>query len=137
VSKKEIRRAARDAYPALRAGAPSKRGSTGGAYGKRQITVGGSRKKRSKATAARGAAGRPAARTPSWKRAITMGLIMAFLYFVLIQWILPRFWVSFKASFSQNIFVAVLAAVMFPLILYWSDRMRYRRQQNKNGASKK
>jgi hypothetical protein len=137
VSKKEIRRAARDAYPALKAGAASKRRGTGGAYSKRQIAVGGNRKKSSQGTAARGAARSVAARPPSWKRAITMGVIMAGLYFVLIQWVLPHYFTSFKSGAAQNIYVAVVAAVVFPLVLYWSDRLRYRRYLSKHGGSNK
>jgi hypothetical protein len=122
VSKKEIRRAARDAYPKAK-GASAARKGTGGAYSKRSVASG-----------PRTAAGRSVARPPSIKRSALIGVIWAALYFVIIQWL----WKS-NAGLVANIVSSVIGAFVFTGVFYavdWFKYRRYRRQHDNKDSSK-
>ena len=122
MSKKEIRRAARDAYPKAKR-VPAARKGTGGAYSKRTIAPG-----------SRSATGRSGARPPSVKRSAIIGLIWAALYFAIIQWL----WKS-NASLEANIVFSVLGAILFTGVFYavdWFKYRRYRRQHDNKDPSK-
>ena len=120
MSKKEIRRAARDAYPKAKTSAARKSGS-GGAYGKRSYSAGSG-----------GGASRTGARPPSLKRSAVVGVIWAVLYFAVIQWV----WKS-NGTLLTNLIFAVAGAFVFTGIFYWMDRIKYRRYLRKNqGPSK-
>ncbi len=120
MSKKEIRRAARDAFPKAKAG-QARRGS-GGAYSKRKRTV-----------SARPASGNNAPKPPSLKRAFLLGLLAAALYFVLIQWVIHLG----GSTVYGNILFAVFGLVLFTGANYLSERFRYRRYLNKHKGSDK
>lgn len=122
MSKKEIRRAARDAYPKAKR-APAARKGTGGAYSKRTIAPG-----------SRSATGRSGARPPSVKRSAIIGVVWAALYFAIIQWL----WKS-NASLVANIVFSVLGALLFTGVFYgvdWFKYRRYRRQHDNKDPSK-
>ncbi len=120
MSKKEIRRAARDAFP--KAKTPAARRGTGGAYSKRTRTV-----------APRSVGGSNAPKAPSIRRSLIMGLFAAVFYFVIIQWVF-RF---ADTSIYSNILVAVLGLFLFAGVNYLSERIRYRRYMSKHGGSSK
>ena len=119
MSKKQMRRAARDAFPkAKRAPAAKGRGSSG-AYTRR--TQGGG---------TRGTASGPTVRPPSIKRSLVFGVIVAFLYFALIQW-------GWKGASTQvNITLAVLSVFVFTGVNYWVERFKYKRYQRKQNEGK-
>jgi hypothetical protein len=122
VSKKEIRRAARDAYPKAK-GASAARKGTGGAHSKRTVTSG-----------SRNTAGRSTPRPPSVKRSAIIGVIWAALYFAIIQWL----WKS-NASLVANIVFSVIGALLFTGVFYgvdWLKYRRYRRQHDSKDSSK-
>lgn len=117
MSKKEIRRAARDAFPKAK-GAQAKRG-TGGAYSKRKRTV-------STGPAARSNAPKP----PSIVRSLIFGVIAAVFYFVLIQWIMRLN----DTSVYTNLLISVIGLVLFAGINYLTESFRYRRYLKKKGS---
>ncbi len=121
MSKKEIRRAARDAFPKAKNASAARRRGSGGAYGKRTYSAGSS-----------GGASRTAVRPPSLKRSAIVGTIWAVLYFAVIQWV----WKS-GGSLWANLIFAVAGVFVFTGIFYWLDRIKYRRYVRKNqGPSK-
>lgn len=126
MSKKEIRRAARDAYPKARGASTAKGRSTGGAYGKRKHTV-----------ASRPAPGRAVPRPPSIKRSLIFGAVAAVLYFVFIQWGLPRIFNVKTTGIYSNLLVSVVGLLLFAGVNYISERFRYRRYISKHQGSSK
>jgi hypothetical protein len=131
VSKKEIRRAARDAFPkaknASRAGS-----SRGGVYSKRTYKA----KPRSGASgAARGAgsAGRAVPKPPSVKRSLIMGVVAAVFYFVLIQWVIHLG----TSTYQSNLVIAGVGLLLFAGVNYLTESIRYRRYLNKRKDSDK
>jgi hypothetical protein len=116
VSKKEIRRAARDAFPKAKGTSAARGRGTGGAYGRRSLTVG-----------PRSTAGRNVPRPPSVKRSAIIGVIWAVLYFAIIQWL----WKS-SAGLGANAVFSVIGAILFTGVFYWVDRFKYRRYQRQH-----
>lgn len=112
MSKKQTRRAARQAFPQLKNPTPAR---------SRFDT---------RATRPRGSRGRSVAnqglRPPTWKRAAIQGFIVGALYFVLIQWA----WKS-GASTAANLVISVIAFVVFTGVSYWVDRFKYQRKLRK------
>jgi hypothetical protein len=123
VSKKETRRAARQAFPKAKNAAATKKKTSGGAYTRRTVSSGS----RGASGGARGAAGRGTPRPPSLKRSLIYGVIWAFLYFVVIQWL----WKSAGTTTTINIFFSVMGALLFTGVFYLVDRFKYRRYQRK------
>lgn len=127
MSKKEIRRAARDAFPkaknASRAGS-----SRGGVYGKRTYKA----KPRAAASGA-GSTGRAAPKPPSVGRSLTMGAVAAVFYFVLIQWVIHLG----NSTILSNLLVAALGLVLFASVNYLTESIRYRRYVRKRKDSGK
>jgi hypothetical protein len=122
VSKKEIRRAARDAYPKAKNAPAAKKRGTGGAYGKRTYSA-GPRPARNRAIPGR----------PSFVRALTMGVMAGVLYFVIIQWV-----IHFKSSTTKsNILIGVFGTLLFTAANYVSGLFRYRRYMSKHKDSSK
>jgi hypothetical protein len=120
MSKKETRRAARDAFPKAKTPPPTK-----GAYGSRSRTSSGSRSRT--ATTARSGV-----KPPSWKRAVTLGVVMGVIYFLLIQY----GWKS-GAGTLGNVIVAVIGFVIFAGVVYGVDRFKYQRYLRKQKPSSK
>lgn len=127
MSKKATRRAARDSFPKAPP-PPPKRGTkyaarpTGGKYSSK------SQKQRAKAS------GRsPGLRKPSWKRAVIWGLILAFLYFVMMHWI----WAPKNAAGERtatiwgSLLISAIGFVLFALIVFFTDRFTYQRKLRK------
>ena len=114
MSKKETRRAARDAFPKAKTPPPTK-----GAYGSRSRPSGGNRSRT--ATAAR-----TGVRPPSIRKAVISGVAMAVIYFLLIQY----GWKS-GAGTLGNFIVAVIGFVIFAGVVYGIDRFKYQRYLRK------
>jgi hypothetical protein len=129
VSKKEIRRAAREAFPKAKNAAAAGKRSSRGAYTKRTVS-GGSR---STAGGSRTASGRYVPKPPSIKRALVYGIIAALFYFVVIQWL----WKSAGANTQANILFSAVGALMFTGVFYLTDRWKYRRYVRKQKDSSK
>jgi hypothetical protein len=122
VSKKEIRRAARGAFPKAKNASAAKRRSTGGAPGNRQRTVGSGSTAR-----------RPAPGPPSLVRSLILGVIAGFLYFALIQWA-----IHFDGSTTAtNILVGVFGTVLFTAANYFAAMFKYRRYMKSHKDSSK
>ena len=117
MSKKEIRRAARDAFPKAKGGQAKR--SSGGAYSKRKRTV-------SATPASRSNAPKP----PSIRRSIIFGLVAAVFYFVLIQWIMR----INDTSVYTNLIISVVGLILFSGINYLTEGFRYRRYLKKKGS---
>jgi uncharacterized protein (DUF2062 family) len=124
VSKKEIRRAARDAFPKARGASSAKRGR-GGAYSKRTYQA--------KPRAAANSGARNVPKPPSIKRSLIMGAFAAVFYFVLIQWIIR----IGDTSLRSNLVVAGVGLVLFAAVNYLSEGFRYRRYLRKKEGSGK
>jgi hypothetical protein len=125
MSKKETRRAARQAYPKAKSGAAAK-GS------------GGKGKGGGKSAVAKDASGRPL-RPPTLKRAAIQGAILAVLYFVVIEFL----WVQKDASGARtsntltSVIIALAGFVIYTGIAYAVDKYTYQRKLRKSkGAAK-
>jgi hypothetical protein len=126
VSKKEIRRAARDAFPKARGASTARARGTRGTVNRRQQTAAG-----------RPAPGRAVPRPPSIKRSLIFGAVAAVLYFVFIQWGLPRLFNVKSTGIYSNLLVSVLGLLLFAGVNYMSERFKYRRYIGKSkGPSK-
>jgi amino acid transporter len=119
VSKKELRRAARDAYPKAKRASTARSRGTGGAYGKRSVSVG-----------PRSAGGGNVPKPPSFKRSAIIGIIWAVLYFAIIQWL----WKS-NAGLAANVIFAVIGALIFTGVFYAVDWFKFRRYQRQHDKS--
>lgn len=118
MSKKETRRAARQAFPQLKNPPPVR-----SRFDTRPARPRGGK---GRSTAGQGL------RPPSWRRAVIQGVIVAALYFVLIQWA----WKS-GASTAANLIVSLIAFIVFTGVAYWVDRFKYQRKLRKlKGPSK-
>lgn len=116
MSKKEIRRAAREAYPKAKNASAGRRRGNSGASSKRTNTA-----------ATRSAGGKAAPKPPSVKRSFIIAAFMAAFYFVLIQWVF-----HFAATNTySNAIVAFVGLFIFAGVNYLMDRVRYRRYVNK------
>jgi hypothetical protein len=111
MSKKETRRAAREAFPKAKVPAPASR-PAGGKYSSK-----GAKQKAKSKTA-------QAIKAPTWRRAIIMGLIFGIMYFCLIH-----FW---QKGGGLNVWGSLLFAfggfVVFSVIIYFSDKFVYKRK---------
>jgi uncharacterized protein (DUF2062 family) len=123
VSKKEIRRAARDAFPKAKSASRARSGR-GGAYGKRTYQA----KPRAAASS-----GRNVPKPPSVGRSLIMGAVAAVFYFVLIQWVIHLG----NSTFLSNLLVAALGLVLFAGVNYLTESIRYRRYVRKRKDSDK
>ncbi len=132
MSKKEIRRAARDAFPKAK-GASSAKGRSG-AYSKRTYQA----KPRGAASGGRTTTGgRAVPRPPSIKRSVIFGAVAAVLYFAFIQWLLPRMIKMQESSIVSNLVVSGAGLLLFAAVNYMTDRFRYRRYLRKKDGSGK
>jgi hypothetical protein len=126
MSKKETRRAARQAYPKAKGGAPAKGG-------------GGKSKAGAKSNVIKDASGRPL-RPPTLKRAVIQGAILATLYFVVIEFI----WVqkdpatgARASNTTTSLIIALAGFVIYTGVAYAVDKMVYQRKLRKiKGAAK-
>ena len=119
MSKKEIRRAARQAFPKAKSGSAQR-----GKAGARGRATSGSR--------GRSAASSQTLRPPTIKRAVITGAILAILYFVLIQW----GWKS-GASTSTNLLISLILFFVYSGVAYGVERFKYQRKLRKlKGSSK-
>ena len=114
MSKKETRRAIREAFPKAKSPPPKR-----DRYGGRQ---------RSNSTRARSAMARPQARPASIKRAAIWGIVMAVLYFAMIQFA----WKS-GVNMLGNLIISVAAFIIFSLVIYAVDHFKYQRYLRKKG----
>jgi len=113
MSKKQTRRAAREAFPKAKTPPPKR-----GAYGQRPQ---------------RRAGRAPGAPKPaSIRRAAITGIIMAFLYFVVIQWL----WKNETMTTLGNVVVAFIGFLIFTGVVYGMDHFKYRRYLRKKGLTK-
>ena len=123
MSKKQMRRAARDAFPKAKRASSAKGRGSGGAYSRRTSSG-----------ATRSTASRPTVRPPSIKRSLIFGVIVAFLYFALLQWGLKG------ASTWTNVFFSLVGVFLFTGVNYWVERFKYQRHlrtQNERKDSSK
>jgi hypothetical protein len=120
MSKKETRRAARQAFPKAKTGTGARTGT------------GGVRAKGSGGSKNRGPA-RGTPRPPSLRRAVIQGIILALLYFLFIQFV-P--WGT-KAPTSTNLIVAVLGFLVFAAAAFAADKFKYQRYLRKRKGSSK
>ena len=116
MSKKETRRAARQAFPKSPSSTKSSRAgvrSTGGA--------------KSKSTA------KPALRPPTLKRAAIQGAVLAVLYLILIRFI----WKQENTSTITYVILPLAGFLLYTGIAYAVDRFTYQRRLRKlKGSSK-
>ena len=119
MSKKQMRRAARDAFPKAKRASTAKGKGSSGAYSRRTSSGG-----------AKSAGSRPGARPPSIKRSLIFGVIVAFLYFALLQWGLK------DASTWWNVFFALVGVFLFTGVNYWVERFKYQRYLRKQNEGK-
>jgi VIT1/CCC1 family predicted Fe2+/Mn2+ transporter len=123
MSKKETRRAARQAFPG---GAPQVR---------RRDNIRGTKPQAvSKKSSSKSRGGtRQTLRPPSLKRAVIQGVILAVLYFVLIRFI----WKDPGATTATYVIVPLVGFFMFTGVAYAVDRFTYQRRLRKlKGSSK-
>ena len=117
MSKKATRRAARDAFPKAK-NPPPKRD----AYSTRTRPKSANRGR---------ASVRPQARPASLKRAAIWGVVMAILYFAMVEWA----WKS-GASTLGNIIISIGTFVVFSAVIYATDHFKYQRYLRKKGQVK-
>jgi hypothetical protein len=118
MSKKQTRRAARQAFPQLKNPAPARS----------RFDARPTRPRSSKGRSVANQGLKP----PTWKRAAIQGAIVGALYFVLIQWAWPS-----NARTAANVVISVIAFVVFTGVAYWVDRFKYQRKLRKlKGPSK-
>jgi len=122
MSKKETRRAARQAFPG---GPPQER---------RRDNIRGTKPQPvSKKRQGRGGGARQNLRQPSLKRAVIQGAILAVLYFILIRFI----WKDPGANWTTYIVVPLVGFVIFTGVAYGVDKFTYQRRLRKlKGSSK-
>jgi Flp pilus assembly protein TadB len=115
MSKKQTRRAAREAFPKAKAPATAPK-PTGGKYS--------SKTAREKAKSQ----GTRALKPPSWRRAAIQGAILAVLYFVVIQFIWKG---SNPPTLWGSLLIAVVGFIAYTCIAYVIDRFNYNRKLRK------
>ena len=117
MSKKETRRAARQAFPG---GPPTVR--------RRDQVRGSAPQQRSKKKP-----GAPALRPPSLKRAVIQGAILAALYFILIRFL----WKQQGTTLVTYVLFPLIAFIAYTAIAYGIDKFTYQRRLRKlKGQSK-
>lgn len=126
MSKKATRRAARQAFPK----APAPGTKTAGTKSTGSRSLAGAK------TKGRGA---PALKPPSWKRAAIQGGILAFLYFLVVQfWLAPKDAAGHRtANIWGSLLVAVIGFVAYTCVAYLVDRYNYNRKLRKLKGSAK
>ena len=128
MSKKEIRRAARDAFPKAKGASSAKRGRSG-AYSKRTYQA--------KPRGATTSGARNVAKPPSVKRSIISGFVVAVLFFLVMHWGLPAVFNTTKAPILTDLVFAVVGMFLFAGANYLSEGVRYRRYLRKKEGSGK
>jgi hypothetical protein len=119
MSKKETRRAVRQAFPKAKH-PPAAR------------TAGGNRYKSSTANRGRVPA-RQALRPPSWKRALIQGAVVAVLYLIVIRFV----WRQEGSGWGTYIIFPVAGFFIYTGIAYSIDKYTYQRRLRRlNGSSK-
>lgn len=122
MSKKETRRAARQAFPKAKGTTPVKSRSSGGAYTRRTSSNRGR-------SAPVGRVPRP----PTIKRSAIHGIIWAAIYFIFITWI----WKSAGSTLQVNAILSAMGFLLFTVVFYFVDWFKYRRYvQKQKGPSK-
>ncbi len=122
MSKKETRRAARQAFP--RASDVTKKRTGLSAKGSRTVPLNAHGRKGQ-------APGRPVLRPPTLKRAAIQGAILAVLYLLVIRLLEP------ETSWVSTIVFAVAGFVLYTGVAYAIDNLTYRRRLKKlKGQSK-
>jgi len=116
MSKKEKRRAARQAFPKAKSSP-----SSGSRLGSR-----------SRGARRSGAAASSQIRVPTLRRAAIQGAILAVLYFVFIQWV----WKS-GAPTAANLVFAAGGFILYTAVAYGIDVFKYRRALRKAKGSSK
>ena len=126
MSKKATRRAARDAYPKAKT-PPAGTKPAGGKYS--------SKGARTKAKAS----GPQALKPPSWRRAAIQGVVLAVLYFLVVQfWLAPKDAAGNRtANIWGSLLVAVIGFIAYTCIAYLVDRWNYTRRLRKLKGSAK
>jgi hypothetical protein len=131
MSKKETRRAAREAFPKAKAPAPRPAGRTGTRPGTRPPS--GKYSSKSQKQKARTAAGGQGLKPPSWRRAVIFAAVLAVAYFVMIQYL----WVPKDENGNPtstvwgSLIISVIGFVAFTLIVYFTDKFTYQRRLRK------
>jgi hypothetical protein len=120
MSKKETRRAARQAFPKAKTAAGGK------------TRTGGARAKGSGGSKNRGPA-RGTPRPPSLRRAVTQGVILAAIYFLVIE-LTP---LGGGSPVGTNIIVSVVGFLVFAGVAYGADKFKYQRYLRKQKGSSK
>ena len=115
MSKKEARRAARQAFPG---GPPQVR---------RRDQVRGTKPQAVSKKQASSRGGARSLRPPSLKRAAIQGAILAFLYFILIRFV----WKEPGANWTTYIVVSLVGFFMFTGVAYAVDKFTYQRRLRK------
>jgi hypothetical protein len=128
MSKKETRRAARQAFPKAK-GAPTGKGMAGG----RGATRSGAYTKRTTGTRSRAAALPRGVKPPSVKRSAIHAVIWAVIYFVFITWI----WKAAGTTMASNAIISFAFMFLFMGVFYFVDWFKYRRYQRKQKDSTK
>jgi hypothetical protein len=125
MSKKETRRAARQAFPKASSGA---RAGTAARNKGSSVVPLNTRGSRAKPTAAR-----PALRPPTLKRAAIQGAILAVLYLIVIRFL----WKQEETSTLSYIIFPLAGFVVYTGIAYAIDKFTYQRRLRKlKGQSK-
>jgi len=85
-------------------------------------------KPKAKAQQQRGGRGRPERipPPPSWRRSIRRSLIWVGVLVALLLWLQSR---AQNPSYGSAIVMAVMYALLFPVLMYYMDRTMYRRYQ--------
>jgi hypothetical protein len=115
MSKKETRRAARQAFPKASTGSRNSRTTRGSAGSKRK------------------SAAKPALRPPTLKRAAIQGAILAVLYLILIRFI----WRQANTSTITYVILPLAGFFIYTGIAYAIDRFTYQRRLRKLKDSSK
>jgi hypothetical protein len=118
MSKKETRRAVRQAFPKAKTPPPSR--ST---YGQ---------KSRPRPSGRGGPRGPLAPKPPSLKKAAVVGVIMGAIYFVVINFA----WKVGNTTALGNLIIALIGCVIFMGVIYLTDRYKYQRYLNKKNPPK-
>lgn len=132
MSKKATRRAARQAFPQAKTAAPGTK-STGTKYSSTKSAGSGS------AAARKSGAKTQALKPPSWKRAAVQGAVLAFLYFLVVQyWLAPKDATGHRTgNMFGSLIVAAIGFVAYTCVAYVVDRYNYNRKLRKLKGSAK
>jgi hypothetical protein len=130
MSKKETRRAARQAFPK----APASGTKSGGSKSASAKSAGSG-----SAAARKSNARTQTLKPPSWKRAAMQGGVLAILYFVVIQYLwAPKDAAGHRtANVWGSLLIAVIGFVAYSCIAYLVDRFNYNRKLRKLKGSAK